>query len=231
MKHQPIKYIILASILLLSCNTEQNREQAQNTGTDSLLSDNEDYINGLKEDKSLMLNLKQISNFPEPDSFSLKNITEGDGTADFYKYDADLTDSFFIKYGPMIVFNDDSTKFIDGFSYRYMIDFDTKGKRLAAGGDPESEVAIVDVRTKKRTRILYCGTTCSIEKVFWYNKDIIGILALNSENADDKYIPVLWFMNIINGETANYTYDHKTGMKPGDYLSRELAAKGIIFKN
>ena len=158
------------------------------------------------------------------DSFEIADTISGE----LFTTAANLSDSFFTLYERLITYNHDSTKFIDPLSYSLIIEKDESGKLLARGGEIDHEVSIVDIAKKTKTRLLFCGPSCEVQKAFWYSENIVGIMGLTSEYTDEYYTPMIWFVNINNGITIPYEYHYNISIvEANEFLKNYVESKGI----
>lgn len=140
------------------------------------------------------------------------------------------TDSFYRLFGNVLVFNQDSSKYIDAYSTGWISDQGKDGKVHMREGEPDQEVAVIDLKNNTRTRVLYCGPGCLLQKVFWYNENVVGIIGLIND-ADEYYTPTIWFVNIHNGLTIPYHNNSSVSiLVANDFLKRHLEAKGIVVE-
>ncbi|KAA2244996.1 hypothetical protein F0L74_03270 [Chitinophaga agrisoli] len=97
----------------------------------------------------------------------------------------------FEEYKPFFVYSPDSTQVVDMVSYNTIIHKGRDGKIALEGGDPDMEVALVNVQTKKRERILFVGTTTMIIEAVWINNHTI-LIAGGIYDEHDQLHPVIW---------------------------------------
>lgn len=164
----------------------------------------------------------------EDPAFSIDSFVKNDTTRnELYTTDFSPSDSFYQRFGNLLVYNTDSSMFIDGYSTTWMIE-PRNGALYAREGEVDQEVAIVNTKTNKRTRLLFCGPSCQFQKVFWYNDDIVGVMGMMGEYADEYYTPIIWFVNINNGVTIPYTYHSSVSIvNAQDYMRRHMESRGI----
>jgi len=137
-------------------------------------------------------------------------------------------DSFYTNFGNLLVYNSDSTMFIDAFSTNWIIERDRNGKLTAREGEIDQEVTVVDKKAQTRNRLFYCGPGCQVQKVFWYNDDIVGIMGLMTEYSDEYYTPTIWFVNIHNGITIPYEYNSSVSIiQANDFMKNHLESRGV----
>ncbi len=165
----------------------------------------------------------------EDPGFSIDSFIKND-TAKNELFTSDFTpsDSFYQRFGSLLVYNHDSSLFIDAYSTSWIIEPGKGGALYAREGEVDQEVAIVNTKTNKRIRLLYCGPSCQFQKAFWYNDEIVGVMGMMAEYADEYYTPAIWFVNINNGVTIPYYYHSGISIvNAHDYMKRHMKAKGI----
>lgn len=158
------------------------------------------------------------------DSFILMDTLDGELYIKHYV----PTDSFFRAFENLLVYNHDSTKFIDAYSSTWIVEVGKDGKQYAREGEIDQEVAVVDTVNNTRTRILFGGPSCVVQKAFWYNENIVAVMGLLAEYADEYYTPTVWFVNIHNGITIPYQYHTSVSIITADnYTENYLKSRGI----
>lgn len=136
--------------------------------------------------------------------------------------------SFYKKYGPLLVYNADSTKFIDLFSYYLVLNINKNGKVSSGGTEADQEVAVVDKKTKTRYRVFFCGTPCFVAKASWLDNEKIVLFGLTTEDGDDNYTPTIWLIDLKTASTTEYNYNKSINeLSPDELLEKILKSKGI----
>lgn len=142
------------------------------------------------------------------------------------------SDSFYNRFGRLLVYNDDSSMFIDAYSTAWIIEPGKGGSLYAREGEVDQEVTIVNTKTNKRTRLLFCGPSCQFQKAFWYNEDIVGVMGMMADYSDEYYTPAIWFVNIHNGNTIPYYYHSGISIVSAqDYMRRHMESRGIKLED
>ncbi|RAI98671.1 hypothetical protein LX64_04656 [Chitinophaga skermanii] len=115
-----------------------------------------------------------------------------------------MTQERYDAYAPYFVYNKEKTMAIDMVSYGNVLEKDVNGKPRLLGGDPDSEVAILDVASKVRLRILFVGPSITIKEVNWINDHEIIIGGIE---ADEHGLlrPVAWKYNMETSELLNWS--------------------------
>lgn len=88
------------------------------------------------------------------------------------------------------IYSPDSTHCIDLDSYFLGIMKDSLGQLVFCGTDVDTEVAMIDLKGKKKIRIWFCGTPCIVEEAQWITNDLIYILGFTTDN--EKKYPTIW---------------------------------------
>ena len=111
-----------------------------------------------------------------------------------------LDKDFLKTYESVLVYSPDEKKVLDLGSYGTVIRKNSKGQTRIQTGEPDIEVAIIDLPSKNRRRIFFSGPGSLIEKGFWMNDSTVVLAGKSHEqNAE---IPMLWLIKL--SDTTNY---------------------------
>jgi len=111
-----------------------------------------------------------------------------------------LDKDFMKTYQSVLIYSPDEKKVLDLGSYGTVIRKNGKGQARIQTGEPDIEVAVIDVPTKNRRRIFFSGPGSLIEKGFWMNDSTVVLAGKSHEqNAE---IPMLWLIRL--SDTSNY---------------------------
>lgn len=116
--------------------------------------------------------------------------------------DKDFTD----KYGKWLVASPNGKRLLDLYSYHLVMERNAKGKWECRGLNNDSEVAIIDPAAAKRTRLLFMGTGTVIDNGFWLDDDNVVVVGISEHNQHGKPNPVLWQINLANGQIDQFDY-------------------------
>jgi hypothetical protein len=224
-RHQAWIYTIILLLCFSACKERKNKVQHIDTDNDKTITDTL-----LQKINTRHAAYAEWKDFYEEmyGSINLKNFSDySTATSELNTTKAELPKDFFKKYGPLLVYSKDSSRFIDLFSYGYIIEPNKEGKLVARRGEPDQEVSIVNPKSDMRTRVLFCGTACSIESGTWINNDVVALYGLTSENGDDIYTPVIWFINTATGAITTYYYHESSELPTVAYLEKLMNKKGI----
>jgi hypothetical protein len=124
-----------------------------------------------------------LSSFQKRDSIPFENIE--------YMDIKELPHFYFI-YKPALTFSKDNTQFID--IYSYWLNLEREGKKIVSnGGEVEQAITLCNLKTKKWTRILFCGSTSRIDEVYWVtNTKFILAGTERDEDEDDLFYPKIY---------------------------------------
>lgn len=210
-------------IIFSACSDDSNKDETttvEHITTDSI---------NLQKDKEVYATWGELyGNEDIPfslDSFTTTNNIKGDLFTQPFEPDAD----YYKLYGNLLVYNADSSTFIDAYSTTWIIEEQENGVLYARAGEVDQEVAIVNTQTNIRTRLLFCGPSCIVQKAFWYNENIVGIMGMIDENNNQQYTPTIWFVNIHNGITIPYQ-NHSGGisqLQSDSYIKQHMESKRI----
>ena len=125
------------------------------------------------------------------------------------------------------IFSPDSTKFIDLDSYSIMLEKDSIGRLFSEGREVDSEVALIDVKGKRRVRMLFCGTVCRYEEAYWKRNGLVYILGFTKENSMDY--PTIWTFDLINNLSREIKTKVPIDLTGKEYVERKRL-KTIEFK-
>ncbi len=141
-----------------------------------------------------------------------------------------LDSSFYTSYGPVLVYNPDSSAFADIYSYSLIIE-NKNGKRTARRGEPDSEVAVVNPNTGIRTRYLFCGPACVFELALWVDHQNLAIMGLTDDDGDEIFRPAVWVINTRLNEIRQYKYPEQINrILPRAFTRKYLKEKGVELR-
>jgi len=147
---------------------------------------------------------------------------------DFIYTLAKLQKDYYKKYSRFFIYTADSDKFIDQFSNNVTIHIDKRGHLKYAKKEAEQEVAVVDVKARKRYRIFFCGSPCFISHACWITNDKIALIGVTTDDDDNTYTPTIWIIDMKKATTAEYSYTYPIpDITPTVLLDSLLLSKGI----
>jgi hypothetical protein len=126
------------------------------------------------------------SRFRMADSYSDSQLMVTNYTPDNKFYEA---------YGRFIKYSPDSSMFIDMDSYHVGMRKNKAGKWQGTEMEAESEVALVNLKTGKKTRVLFGGPNVSIEDALWLDKENFAIMGIENQDSLGR-VAAVWKFNI-----------------------------------
>jgi len=111
-----------------------------------------------------------------------------------------LDKDFLKTYQSVLIYSPDEKKVLDLGSYGTVIQKNSKGQARIQTGEPDIEIAVVDLPTKNRRRIFFSGPGSLIEKGFWMNDSTVVLAGKSHEQKAE--IPMLWLIRM--NDTSNY---------------------------
>jgi len=139
---------------------------------------------------------------------------------DFLSDTSNLFNDFF-------VFSPDSSHFIDLDSYSIMLEKDSLGQLISNGSEVDTETALIDIKGKRRIRVLFCGTDCRPEEAYWIKNDLVYILGFTKNNKMDY--PTIWTFEINNNFFQEIKTKDSISLTDKNYLEN-VRLKMIKFK-
>lgn len=104
-----------------------------------------------------------------------------------------------------LIYNSDSSKAIDLYSYNYIITRRNGEIKMEEAG-PDTEIALIDVASKTRQRIFFSGPSTVVLEARW--KSDHEIVMAGAEQLDDQKIkPLAWQYNLTDSLMQTFTYD------------------------
>jgi hypothetical protein len=96
--------------------------------------------------------------------------------------------SYFSNYGRLLKYSPDSTMFVDLDSYN--IEFHNNERPIEKG--PDTEVSMVDLVNKQRTRLIFLGPGNGVEEAGWIDVDNVLLIGYREADTSRTKIPVIW---------------------------------------
>jgi hypothetical protein len=103
---------------------------------------------------------------------------------------------------------------IDMYSYGSMPP-KKEGDTTMEGGEPDSEISLVDVRARTKRRLLFAGPGTVFEKAAWLGDSLIIITGESDANSANLMRPVLWKIDLADSSVSIYEYKPDQSRDPG----------------
>ncbi len=141
-------------------------------------------------------------------------------------FDYDYLSDTNILFNDFFIFSPDSLHFIDLDSYSIMLEKDSTGQFISNGSEVDTETALIDIKGKRRIRVLFCGTECRPEEAYWIKNDLICILGFTKINKMDY--PTIWKLEINNNFFQEIKTKDSFDLTGRDYITN-VRLKKIKF--
>lgn len=110
----------------------------------------------------------------------------------------------FLKYSP------DSSYALDLYSYGTIPVRDSAGRVHLEGGDPDNEVALLNLKTGARMRLLFSGPGTTFQDAKWLNDSVAIISGYSEINDYQRMLPVVWRFNRSSRLMEVFEYQDST---------------------
>lgn len=116
-----------------------------------------------------------------------------------------MTDKQFEEFNAFFIYSPDSSNVLDMVSYGSLIRENTKGKMQIVERGPNTEIAVVNVHTKERRRILLTGPSTIIKEGVWIDDSTLFIGG-GTYNQQHTLMPELWRYNVSQQTLQHWEY-------------------------
>ena len=182
-----ISWLITAIVFLIACN---NRDQ-QVAENDVTAADTTAVKTGNELNQQTIAALDKVAVF----RFTKSSVPEfrwnSFQLARFWKEDSMFTRPFnpqadyYSKYGSLLKYSPDSSKFVDLDSYNIDIEINEGGERIGHPQGPDTEISLIDLGKKTKTRLLFFGPGNSVEDASWLDNENL-VLVTSADNDDSS---------------------------------------------
>jgi len=112
----------------------------------------------------------------------------------------------FEQFKPFFVYSPDSSQVVDMVSYGNFLHKAKNGRVVLEAGEPDTEVAIVNVQTKNRERILFAGPSTVVKQAVWIDDHTV-LIAGGVYDEQNRLLPVIWKYDTVNKQLENWETD------------------------
>ncbi|HVG13274.1 MAG TPA: hypothetical protein VM843_09730 [Flavisolibacter sp.] len=98
------------------------------------------------------------------------------------------------KFRRFIIYNGDSSRAIDPYSYNHLL-VERGGREKLVPGGPDTEVGMIDFAKGTRQRLLYFGPSYILMDARWKGTDTV-LFAITEAIAEDKISPEIWEVDL-----------------------------------
>lgn len=125
-------------------------------------------------------------------------------------------------FEPFLIFNSDSSRAIDLYSYNYIITRRNGQVNMEEAG-PDTEIALIDMEANTRRRIFFSGPSVTVFEAKW-NGDNEIIMAGAEQLADNQIKPIIWQYNLTDSVMQTFTYDEAIAANMRGYVNSKKPA-------
>ena len=100
--------------------------------------------------------------------------------------------SYYRLYGRMLKFSPDSTMFVDLDSYNIEFQKNSSGKQVPVGKGPDTEVSLVSLPEKKKTRLVFLGPGNGVEDGGWIDNQTVMLVGYHETDTTKLKKAVIW---------------------------------------
>lgn len=209
-----IRLVSLAILLLMmACNNAaETKPEIEDTAQLE-----EEVIEAAPEIENVKFSFQQLFSFLEARDSSFNSDQFQPVIVDSIKLmPAQPIDEVSLKpYYPYLVYNSDSSKAIDLYSYNTIL-VEKNGKVVSEAAGPDTEIALIDFKNKTRQRLLFVGPSSVINDGKWLNDHVISIAG--GEMVDnEKFKPEVWLFDIHANTMKVLGYSDTLQVNIADY--------------
>lgn len=198
------------ALLFEACGHSDKKEDATSTTDTALTTPTEHLVNENTELRGWFQNpgLQEWSKKmkKEDTSFSVTHFSKTDKEAISQQPDASYSVEEWKAFEPHLVYSPDHLHAIDLYSYGNIPSLRPNGTYSLEGGDPDSEVSLVNVKTRKKRRLLFVGPGTIFQQAAWINDSMILVTGESDANAENEKKPVMWRINLNDSSLNAYQY-------------------------
>lgn len=138
--------------------------------------------------------------------------------------------NYFNSYGQFLKYSPDSSKFIDLDSYNISISRNKKGQLVGESQEPDTEISLVDLKTKEKTQLIFLGPGNSVEDGAWIDNDNLILIGYSENDSASGTNAAIWQFNLATRNVNQYEMsDPEVLKKLKNYTERERL-KNVIIK-
>ncbi len=100
--------------------------------------------------------------------------------------------SYYKEYGRFLKYSPDSSMFVDLDSYNIDFQKNRKGQLVPIEVGPDTEVSLIDVAQKEKTRLVFLGPGNGVEDAGWIDNNSVVLLGYHEKDTSKIKTAVLW---------------------------------------
>jgi hypothetical protein len=189
-----VLFILIGVFFFVSCK-QRNNNADDKRPTDSLT-----VTNNARTEDSTVIHTKAVTDWINDNYKSLgsKQFT----LEDFSSNDSVLTEAFapnsdfFKNYRSVLRWSPDSAFILDIGSYGSVLVKDVNGNYKVEAGEPDTEVALLDLKNKARKRLLMAGPSSTIVDGKWINNNVLLVTGTFDKTGSGDRDTLMWLINV-----------------------------------
>jgi len=211
--------LALAALLLAACNNSNNTTEAATAETTTELEADENaHVAKLERSfENLFAYLEQQDSSFAPAQFAPGFVGKIDSLPAVAYEPARIQ-----PFEPFLIYNSDSTKAIDLYSYNYIITRRNGQVKLEEAG-PDTEIGLIDVKSNTRKRIFFSGPSMVVFDARW-NSDNEIVMAGAEQLQNNQVKPMAWQYNLTDSTMQTFNYNEAIAADTRAYKEQTIAA-------
>jgi len=125
--------------------------------------------------------------------------------------------SYYKEYGRLLKYSPDSSMFIDIDSYNIGFQKNRNGKLVPIEIGPDTEVSLVDVGEKEKTRLVFLGPGNGIEDAGWIDNNSAVLVGYHEKDTTKLKTAIIWRYHIPT--KSFYVYESSDTLMPRRLLN------------
>ncbi len=128
------------------------------------------------------------------------------------------------RFRRFMIYNGDSTRAIDPYSYNHLL-VERGGREQLVSGGPDTEVGMIDFTKGTRQRLLYFGPSYILMDARWKGSDTV-LFAITEAIANDKVSPEIWEVDLSRMTKRVRRYPDTLSFNAATYRNEKLDGAG-----
>jgi len=202
--------------LLIACTNAADTEEAKDTTTAEVVEESKEVT----EVEQVKIAFPQLFTFYQSKDSSFTEERFNVAMIDSMNLmpPQPLDESALKPYYPYLVYNQDSSKAIDLYSYNILLS-EKNGKTVGEAGGPDTEIAVIDFKNRTRQRVFYAGPSFVIHDGKWVDNNTISLVGGDVVDGS-RFSPFIWLIDVAAKKMKVLDYIDTLQIKPTTYHSR-----------
>jgi hypothetical protein len=130
-------------------------------------------------------------------------------------------------YGDLMIYNTDSSRIIDLYSYRFAMEKDGRGT-LRIHESPDTEISLLIPGHNVKERVMFMGPIGAFDHAFWADDRHMIVAGNADEDGNGLRKPIVWVINIRSKRVINFTYKGTLEQSARGYQLHRLRNRGML---